>query len=175
MRFNVAGLLKSPPGTRRRVSVDDALDVVSEDVILVGPIVGELLLTRDLSGVLVDGTLRTTMRVACARCLDPVDVEVDLDIEEHFRPTVFIPGVSFEKSTEDEDDPATVLDAQHTLDLSEVLRQTVLVAVPLNALCSQACNGLCSECGGNLNHEHCSCEAEPDPRWSALRALFEDG
>ncbi len=175
MRFNVAGLLKSPPGTRRRVTVDDALDFVSEDAILVGPIVGELSLIRELTGVLVDGTLRTTLQVACSRCLEPVDVEVDLYIEEHFRPTVFIPGTAIERSPEDAEDPATVLDAQHTLDLSEVLRQSVLLAVPLHALCSESCSGLCPECGTDLNRAECDCEAEPDPRWSALRALFEDG
>lgn len=175
MRFNVAGLLKSPPGTRKRVTLDDPLDIRDPEVAVIGPITGGLALTRELTGILVEGSLEAIVRVACSRCLEPVEVGIELAIEEHFQPSVDIPGVSFETMPEDMSDSATQLDAQHTLDLSEVLRQSVLVSVPFNALCSAGCKGLCPECGADLNRAPCACEVvEVDARWSALRALIED-
>jgi len=53
-----------------------------------------------------------------------------------------------------------------------VLREQVLLAVPLKAICRQDCKGLCSQCGANLNAAQCSC-AEPveDPRWAALKEI----
>ena len=176
MRFNVAGLLKSPPGTRRRVSVDDVLDVGSDEVLVVGPIIGELSLIRDPSGVIVDGVLSTVLRVPGARCIEPVEVEVEFEVEEHFRPTVQIPGgPALEGEPDGQDDPATEIDARHTLDLTEVLRQSVLLSVPHTVRCDEGCKGLCPDCGTDLNRSDCDCEVEADPRWSELRALLEDG
>ena len=58
--------------------------------------------------------------------------------------------------------------------LEDVLREQVLLALPLKAICRDDCRGLCPHCGRNLNHEQCTC-AEPieDPRWSALKDLRE--
>lgn len=59
-----------------------------------------------------------------------------------------------------------------TIDISEDVRQTVLLAVPLKLLCSQSCKGLCPQCGKNLNEGLCSCTEETtDPRWEALRQI----
>ena len=176
MRFNVAGLLKSSPGSKQIVQVGETLEVRGDEAKIIGPIAGELVLIRELSGVLVSGSLQAMMRVPCGRCLEPVEVEVDLEIEEHYRPTVAMSGGPMVDSIPEEDeDPATLLDAQHTLDLSEVLRQAVLVAIPLNERCRDDCAGLCPICGVNRNSVECDCEPEPDPRWSELRALLEDG
>jgi len=56
--------------------------------------------------------------------------------------------------------------------LSEVLRQDVLVAVPMHPICREDCAGLCSTCGQNLNEGSCNCAPEPDPRWASLAALL---
>ena len=58
--------------------------------------------------------------------------------------------------------------------LEDVLREQVLLAAPLKAICREDCRGLCPHCGRNLNLEQCTC-AEPieDPRWEALKGLRE--
>jgi uncharacterized protein len=58
------------------------------------------------------------------------------------------------------------------LELEDVLREQILLALPLKTICSENCKGLCAHCGTNLNLEQCSC-AEPveDPRWSVLKDI----
>jgi uncharacterized protein len=54
--------------------------------------------------------------------------------------------------------------------LEDVLREQVLLALPLKVTCREDCKGLCPECGKNLNQEQCSCSREvEDPRWAALK------
>jgi uncharacterized protein len=56
--------------------------------------------------------------------------------------------------------------------LEDVLREQVLLAVPLRSLCREDCKGLCPCCGKNLNIDTCSCAAQvPDPRWAALEDI----
>jgi uncharacterized protein len=58
--------------------------------------------------------------------------------------------------------------------LEDVLREQVLLALPLKAICREDCKGLCPHCGRNLNQELCNCaEASEDPRWSALKDIRE--
>jgi uncharacterized protein len=58
--------------------------------------------------------------------------------------------------------------------LEDVLREQVLLALPLKAICREECRGLCPHCGQNLNQEQCTCaESSEDPRWSALKDIRE--
>jgi len=177
MRYNVAGLLKSPTGTARRVDVDDPIDVGELDVDVIAPVRGTVRLLRDHAGVLVEGKLATRARVACARCLEPVEVELDIDLTEHFRPTVLLaegPPILFDPDEENE--TATEIDQHHTLDLGPVVRQLIVLAVPLHPLCRPDCAGLCPTCGHDRNLGACDCQPEPDARWAALapvRAMIE--
>jgi uncharacterized protein len=72
-------------------------------------------------------------------------------------------------------DPSEVQVVQPNLtviDLSEDVRQTLMVSVPLKLLCRTDCSGLCPRCGKNLNMESCSCAADmSDSRWDALQSL----
>jgi uncharacterized protein len=56
--------------------------------------------------------------------------------------------------------------------LEDVLREQVLLALPLKVTCREDCKGLCGHCGQNLNEGQCSCStAIEDPRWTALREI----
>ena len=56
--------------------------------------------------------------------------------------------------------------------LEDVLREQVLLALPLKVTCREDCKGLCVHCGQNLNEGQCSCStAIEDPRWTALREI----
>jgi uncharacterized metal-binding protein YceD (DUF177 family) len=74
------------------------------------------------------------------------------------------------------DDPdAFLIDEHHHLDLTEAVRQALVVEQPMAPLCRPDCAGLCPECGADLNAGPHSCAAEPeDSRWAALRALATD-
>lgn len=177
--FNVAQLMKESAGATRHATVvaglyrlvpDLAPQAQAEDVQqpeLVGPI--RLMRTGD--GVLVQGRLQAEMTQPCVRCLEPVVVSLDVALEEIFSPTLDV--ITGQAIVPEEDDQALWIDEHHILDLREVLRQNVLVAMPLHPLCREDCRGLCSSCGQNLNEGNCNCEPDPDPRWASLAALLK--
>lgn len=107
-------------------------------------------------GILVTASGSATAQSECARCLDPVTVEVPIEIQElfHYHP-------------HEEDDFAVV---QDLVDLQQPLIDAVVPSLPLKPLCSEDCAGLCAGCGKRLEageeHEH---EAPIDPRFGALK------
>jgi uncharacterized protein len=103
--------------------------------------------------------------------LESFSTTVDFTLEEEFHPTIDI-STGAKLPSEDGKDEATLIDDQHIIDLLEVMRQDILLALPPRPLCKPDCAGLCSQCGQNLNEGPCTCEQPlDDPRWEALRAL----
>jgi uncharacterized protein len=183
LKFNVAQLLREPVGSSRqyRIEVDlhelapetDEVEGVqaatenSADNVLSGPV--KMMSTN--AGVLVRGRFRGEANVSCARCLEPVSVPLDVELEEVYEPTIDM--LTGRPRDPEEEDRALWIDEHHILDLTEVLRQDVLLALPLNAVCREDCLGLCPTCGANLNEETCDCHPEPDPRWGPLTDLLK--
>ena len=123
--------------------------------------------------VFVRGGLKGAAQVPCARCL----AEVRLPLETPLR-MVFTPAED-EPAEADEDDPlADVEQATYTggeIDLEPVVREALLLAVPMAPLCTPSCKGLCPTCGVNRNQTTCGCTVEPadaiDPRLAPLKGL----
>lgn len=173
MQFNVAQLLKQPVGAKREYEIDEPLGELDPDLVPVAPIKGKLRFVRTHDGVLVTGQLATVLEVNCNRCLEAFDLPVSIEIEEGFKSTIDLRTGAYLPVT-DEDEAATLIDEHHIIDLREVVRQDLLLALPIHPLCREACRGLCPTCGANLNEEACECEPETvDQRWGALADLFE--
>jgi uncharacterized protein len=191
--FNVAQLLKEPVGATRNGEVvaglfgllpelervvptdhsEVAVPVKTEDRPIGEPVLrGPVRLMHTQGGVLVQGRLCGEATLLCARCLDPVTVPLDVELEEIFTPTIDV--LTGRSLLSEEEDRALWIDERHILDLSEVVRQDVLLALPMHALCTEECRGLCPVCGQNLNQGSCSCAPEPDPRWVALLDLLKE-
>jgi len=172
VRFNVAQLLKSAAGASREYALEEDITDIDKDLDLVKPLQGKIRFLRTGNGILVAGRLRTEAGLPCRRCLTPVTVPVVFDLEEEFRPSIdLITGQAV--PMEEGEDEATRTDAHHILDLTEVVRQNLLLALPMSALCSPQCRGLCPACGANLNEGPCGCQREQDdPRLAALRDLL---
>ena len=171
MRFNVAQLLKEPVGSMRKYHLAEDIQDLGEELRLTQPIEGAIRLLHTIEGVLVSGQLHTEVELACSRCLESFSTAVDFALEEEFRPTIDI-STGAKLPPVDGEDEATLISSQHIIDLLEVMRQDILLALPAHPLCKPDCAGLCSQCGQNFNEGPCTCE-EPldDPRWEALRAL----
>jgi uncharacterized protein len=108
--------------------------------------------------------------VPCARCLDPVRHDLSGDFDLLFRPL----GVDAGPADRALGAPETEIGyyQEGGLVIEDVLREQVLLTLPVRTLCRPDCKGLCPRCGRNLNAERCSCEAAPaDERWSALSDL----
>ena len=92
--------------------------------------------------------------------------------EERFYPTVdVVTGMPLPAIDEDEVFP---IDGHHLLDLTEAVRQRVLLDLPMATLCKEDCAGLCAQCGHDLNLGPCECKPEVDARLSILKTLLED-
>ena len=175
MQYNVAQLLKGPTGAEKRYEVNEEIRDLDPDLEPTGPLVGSIKLMRTSQGILVTGKLRTSLRLTCHRCLEPMVGEVELDLEEEFHPLAHFAEASLDDVPEEDRDEALVIDEHHLLDLREVIRQGLWLAEPMEALCSPDCEGLCPRCGGNRNLGECNCEdVVLDPRWAALQTLLSD-
>jgi len=131
---------------------------------------GAVNLMRTDRGILVKGTLNTEVEVTCSRCLGLFGCPLALNIEEEYFPTTDV--VSGAGLPSPDEPGCFTIDEHHVLDLTEVIRQYTLLAVPMKPLCRQDCAGLCPDCGHNLNHGPCGCLSHrADPRWSKLDRL----
>jgi uncharacterized protein len=171
MRYNVAGLLRAPTGETREFDVVGVVRVEDAHTEVISPVRGRVVLVREPDGILVEARLSTDVAMQCIRCLTSLESVLEFDIEESFRPTVHLPGGPTVVAADD-DDTATHIDELHTLDLTEVVRQAILLEMPVSPLCREDCPGLCPTCGHDLREGECKCEPEPDPRWDALRDIL---
>jgi uncharacterized protein len=119
-------------------------------------------------GVYLRGRLRTTVRQACRRCLSSVEVQVDDDVDLLFEPL----GPDDEGA---EGEVYPLPERGDELDLREAVREQLLLRAPEFALCSEACRGLCPQCGADLNTDPCDCvPAAAESPWDALKNVKFD-
>lgn len=172
LRINVAQLLKAPTGAARRFHLSEEIEDIDQDLRVVAPVEGTVTLIRTADGVLVSASLESVVELECCRCLEPFTMKVELEIEEEFEPSVDVhTGAKLPVLATEED--ATVVDEHHVLDLTEVVRQSLFLALPLSPVCTRDCAGLCPVCGQNLNQGVCQCVTETtDPRLEVLRQLI---
>jgi uncharacterized protein len=134
---------------------------------------GKHKLIRDIR---LKGELSASLEIPCARCLVPVVQNVEREFELLYRPQGADAGQE-ELSVSGAEAEIGYYQGTGLL-LEDVLREQVLLAVPLKAICRDDCKGLCPQCGADLNLAPCSCPvAVGDPRWSALkefRSKLED-
>ena len=151
IKFSVSALDKAPVKLAGTLAVafleldeNDPLQITDE-------IKYELCGTKVSGGVLVTGCCSTAVSGICGRCLEPVTQALECGIKLFF---------DLEESVEE-------------LDISGDIREEILLASPMNLLCSDECAGLCRNCGANLNKGNCQCDEKVsgDFRWSALDDL----
>jgi len=140
------------------------------------PVELELRLESVMEGVLVTGTARATAEGECVRCLEPLELTLDADFQEMFsypeaddrgRPKAE-PADDTEGSAEDED---RLFIEDGLFDLEPVLRDAVVLALPMQPVCQDDCPGLCSECGARLADDPDHHHDAVDIRWAALQGL----
>jgi uncharacterized protein len=119
----------------------------------------------------VKGHVATRLELSCSRCLDPFEVPVDAAFELRYVSQTENAGEG-EREIGD-DDLATAYYRDGMLDVAELLREQFQLALPMKPLCSDACRGMCPQCGTNLNRTECACRPQwHDPRLAALKGLL---
>lgn len=132
-------------------------------------------------GVLLVGEFRADVRAPCKRCLDEVRASLPVSFVLSLVPRG-LAAHELEQTADDErlqragsfrleDADREWFDGK-TIDLDPILREQVLLALPMNLVCRESCRGLCPVCGANLNEGQCECHREVvDPRWTALKNI----
>lgn len=169
MQINVSQLLKEPIGSSRNYEVSETIDVTGDGS--GSTVQGEVRLLRTQRSILVEGALHAEVEIACSRCLSLFNCPVMINFEEEYIPTIDV--VSGAPLPSSEESGSFTIDERHVIDLTEAIRQYMLLALPMKPLCRRDCAGLCQECGHNLNLGPCECQSPvKDPHWSELSKLL---
>jgi uncharacterized protein len=162
--------LEGGRGDFAHVYQPDELNPVDERITLIEPVTvnGKVRLSRN--EVFVNGHVDTRAQVECDRCLQQVQLPVNVDFELEY-----ITGSDYESSEVvelgEEALSVSVFDGR-TIDVDEIVKEQILLAVPTRMLCREDCKGICPECGIDRNTGECNCVTDNiDPRWAALKNL----
>jgi uncharacterized protein len=160
-RIPVADLLRRPGASRAVRFAAPLADVrgPGSEVPADRPIEVDLTFERVSEGLVVRGTIETQWDASCSRCLTPVGGDLEVSVGELFEREP-LEGETYPLSDDD------------VVDLEPLVRDALLLELPSVPLCRPDCGGLCPKCGIDRNISECECaDAEPDPRWAALRSL----
>ena len=116
------------------------------------------------------GSVKADVSVDCTRCLEPIERHFEFPFRAIFVDSSHEDTNAEAEVSDDALDESLVPDGQ--INMAEVIREQLLLAVPEQIFCREDCRGLCSKCGSNLNLIDCKCaDDEIDPRWAALKNL----
>jgi len=125
----------------------------------------DLRLESVAEGILATGEFEAIAKGECIRCLDPIDLHLDRNFQELY---------AYKADPELEEEDQLLMDGD-VMNLEAPIRDAIVLALPINPLCDDECEGLCPECGQKWielpdDHAH----EQIDARWSGLKGLFPD-
>ena len=162
--------LEGSKGDFAHVYQPEELNPVDERVSLIAPAAVNGKVRLSGNEVFVNGHVETRAQVECDRCLKPVELPVNADFTlEYIRDSDY-ESIETAELTEAEMS-VSVFDGA-AIDVDEIVKEQILLAVPTRMLCREDCKGICPECGADRNTGECNCVTNDiDPRWAALKNL----
>jgi len=168
LEIDVRSLARGPNTLEVDASAAE-LGIAPEELTLEGPVTATLDLFRTDDMVHVKGRVSGVALETCGLCAGPARRTFVIDLT-----FVAKEALAGQENEEDPGDEDLLYYAHDVLDLTEPIRQLVLLAAPMVPRCEEACRGLCPICGTNLNLATCSCEVvTKDPRWDKLSQMLE--
>ncbi len=162
----------------RKVRFDETfqpgkIDFSDTEVRQISPLHAEgsaMLLAHTDGEVRICGSLKVEMEAVCDRCLGRAVFPLDAPLDLFYRPASFI---ARDEEVEIDEGEAEIGFYQGAgLELADIVKEQVLLNLPMQRVCSETCLGICPICGSNRNETGCHCEVKlADDRWSALRNL----
>ena len=166
MKLNVAAELKLPGkvGESKLSEPFAEMEYMGRPLRFLEPITLEVSYVYDGKGFSVRGVLTSVLDSQCARCAKNFAEPLSINFDERF-----VRGMA------EEDEDSYAFEGE-VLDLSEMVRDNILLHLPIASVCSEDCQGLCPICGCNLNTAQCSCKHEEQRKspLSALEQLLKD-
>lgn len=169
--------LREMHGARERIDRRyplSAFQVESGDeYVIVDTATLDLEILKDRDRYRLTGGLQTTVELVCSRCLESFRIPIDAPIDLRYLPRGENAGEG-EREIEEED-LTTAYYRDEQIDLGQLVREQIWLAMPMKPLCREDCQGLCPVCGVNRNLGRCQCESEwGDPRLAGLKHLWSD-
>ena len=120
--------------------------------------------------VRVKGKVETNLETECDRCLATTTYPVSADFDLFYKPAEVVSGQ--DEIALDEGEAEIAFYEEPGLELEQIVREQVLLQIPMQRVCKAECKGICPLCGANRNEVSCQCEAHPgDDRWRALESV----
>jgi uncharacterized protein len=144
-----------------------AAALANPEVELMGPLAIHYIVTRDNDTIHAVVDVRGRLNTQCADCLTPVEYPLDLHFETDYLPA----APDMPEDLEAERQSPTIGYYRKVVALGAFILSETVLALPLRYLCRNDCQGLCAQCGANLNEGACACEKPADPRMEKLAEL----
>jgi uncharacterized protein len=169
MRIELENLERGSGSFSREYAPED-LRFDDPDLRLVEPVKVAGRIQRKLNEVEFHGRLLTKVAVACGRCLKSVELSIEVDFTERFTSAVAWKNEEQHELLPEDLDLA-VFDGEG-IELDDLVAEEIMLAMPGHTLCREDCQGLCPNCGADLNETGCECGANQiDSRWEKLKDL----
>lgn len=154
------------------IELDLKEEISADPVKIVSPVTAAMKIDKQGSEVIVNGNVGADVELQCSRCLNVFTLKVNSDINVVYRPAEDIGREEHYEIRGDELD--TGFYKNDVLDTDDLLKEHVLLNVPMKPLCSEECKGLCPKCGLDLNTAQCNCAtSEIDSRLAVLKQLLK--
>lgn len=164
--------LKNNKNAAMEVCGNIKIDFEDERFEFVTPAEVNFIITNTGESILVEGNVAILIKAVCSRCLENFEYRLDVKIKEEFYSHIDKTLATILEDTCQEGN----LYYNNFLEVDDIIRENLILQLPIKALCKEDCRGLCPKCGKNLNYEKCGCEnIDIDPRWEILKKLREGG
>lgn len=160
---------EEPGGRFSEIYEDGKLAFDESELRLIEPVKVKGQIHRNSGQLQVKGELQTRVAVACARCLKEVELPVAVEFAERFAGSVSWRNEEQHELSREDLDLGLVDEA---IDLDDLVKEEILLALPGHVLCNENCKGICPDCGADRNLADCGCETrQVDARWEKLKDL----
>jgi len=149
-----------------------ALDLTAPGARFIQPVTADVLLRKAGDAVSVTGRLALSVMFECVDCLREFLASFEIPVEAQYLPGS--PSLVAGEHVMPVEEAENYYYRENVIELDDLVREEVLLAIPYKPLCTPDCRGLCPQCGVDLNTETCQCAPPPDPRLAALRQLFKN-
>jgi uncharacterized protein len=169
MKINIKDLVSEFTEFTFTVPVAE-FDFSPEEAILKEAVHVDVKVEKLRKDILLQGNVKGQLELECSRCLNHFLVPVNESFQLIFQP--FSPRTTEEEIELVKQDLDVAFYKDDIIDLTEIVREQILLSIPMIAVCDQSCRGLCPHCGQNLNQKTCQCVTETiDPRWHKLQDM----
>jgi len=174
LKIDITPLFDQPerPLSETRTLSPEQVTLDSETFFIEDPLQVDVTLSNEDGTITATGSYRGTLELVCGRCLTRYAEPLSGDFEALFLPT----DEERRRAKEEADEPIYFgVIEDNAIDVGSIVRQDILVQCPMRPLCDEDCEGLCSECGANLNEKDCGHDSgNIDPRLSKLEEIAEE-